>query len=310
MNRITLFMMTLLFIVCNHVDTLLCAKIVGLVTVRNEAWIIKQCLKGLAQYTDAIAILDDASDDNTVAIIESIAEECGVEKIIKKEFWYRDEPGDRQKILEIGRKIGGTHFIVLDADEMFTANCMTNNFLRKKILDLKPGTALAMNWIQLWRSTQFYRFDTLWTGTYAPIIFCDDGYSNYRSDFIHAPRIPNNCHGTIIKIEGYQYGLLHFQFVNWRNLLVKQAWYRCLEKIRNPQKSSQLINQIYAPSKNETNLGLKPVPAVWFEGYDFFDKSIFTIKEQWREKQILSWFKQYGKDFFAELDIWDIDWPE
>ena len=95
--------------------------------VRNERIMITQCLKSLAQYTDAIVVLDDASDDETVAIVESLAQECNVEKIIKKDHWYRDEPGDKNKLLAAGRAIGGTQFVLIDADDMFTVNCMKNN---------------------------------------------------------------------------------------------------------------------------------------------------------------------------------------
>jgi FkbM family methyltransferase len=285
------------------------AKIVGLVAARNEEKFIGQCLRALSLYTDAIVFLDDASDDKTVAIVESLAEECGIEEIIRKDRWFRDEPGDRNKMLQAGRAIGGTHFIVLDADEMFTATCLKNNYLRDTILKLTPGEILEMVWIQLWRSKNRYRFDhSVWTGNYKPFIFCDNNTAFYLSDFIHTTRNPHNLSGTVHRIDGYGYGVLHFQFINWRNLLVKQAWYRCLERIRTPQKSAQEINDLYAPSKDETDLGLKPAPGEWFDGYEFFDSAIFAQPEEWREKQVLGWFTQYGKEFFRDLDIWDIDW--
>jgi len=283
-------------------------KIVGLIAARNESPILEQCLKALALYTDAIVYLDDASDDNSIQIVKSLTEECKIQKIISKNSWYRDEPGDRNKLLQAGRELGGTHFIVIDADEIFTANCLQNNFLRNQILNLKAGESMCLVWIQLWRSVNNYRFDnSVWTWSYKPIIFCDDGTCSYSSDFIHTPRIPNLA-GHRHSIQGYSHGLLHFQFVNWRNLLIKQAWYRCLEKIRDPQKSSHGINSKYAPSKDEKGLGLKPSPKEWFDNYPFFDPLAFDKPETWREKQILSWFDSYEKKFFADLDIWDVDW--
>ncbi len=284
-------------------------KIVGLVPIRNEQIIIAQCLKTLSLYTDAIIVLDDCSTDNTVKIVESLAQKYNVERIIKKEFWYRDEPGDKNKLLQAAREIGGTHFIFMDADEMFTANCMNNNFLHNRILALKPGEKLAMNWIALWQSCKKYRFDkSVWTWNYRPCIFHDDGKCFYQSDFIHTHQIPQNLNGKMYQIEGYTYGILHFQFVNWRNLLIKQAWYRCLERIRYPNKSISVINKRYAPSKDEKNIHLENSPSYWFDGYDFFDSSIFDQPEIWREKQVLEWFNKQGKDYFSGLDIWDIDW--
>lgn len=100
-------------------------KIIGLMAVRNESAIIVPCLRAMAEYTDAIIVLDDASQDNTIQMIESVAKECRVAQIIckPKDMWVRDERADKSSLLYAGRALGGTHFVLLDADEMFTANC-------------------------------------------------------------------------------------------------------------------------------------------------------------------------------------------
>ncbi|HZW61610.1 MAG TPA: glycosyltransferase family 2 protein [Candidatus Babeliales bacterium] len=284
-------------------------KIVALIPVRNEQHIIKQCLTALSLYADAIVVLDDCSDDNTLEIIKTLSQECRIERILTKATWYRDEYEDRSRLLQAGREIGGTHFILIDADEMFTANCLQNNFLREKILKLNPGERLGLVWIQLWRSLDYYRHDnSCWSNAYGDFIFCDDGICSYVQEKVHTSRRTPNLNGALYLIEGYQYGLMHFQFVNWRNLLIKQAWYRCLEHILLPEQEVTEINKKYAPSKNEQDIVLALSPREWFEGYAFFDPSIFAIPEGWKEKQVLKWFKEYGKDYFAHLDIWDIDW--
>ncbi len=284
-------------------------KIVGLVHARNEQNIIAQCLKALSLYTDAIVFLDDASTDDTVERVREIRKECRVERIITKERWLRDEPGDRNALLTAGREIGGTHFIQLDADEMFTSNLLDNNHLRDRILELQPGDALALTLIQLWRGVNSYRLDSSqWSNDNRPFIFCDDKNCYYASDFIHTKRVPENLKGTTYRIEGYEYGVMHFQFVNWENLLIKQAWYRCLEHIRQPQKPINEINRRYAPSKDETGIHLEPSPSNWFAGYPFFNPGVFNIPEKWRKKQVNEWFQIHGTEFFRELDIWDVEW--
>ncbi|MHB8057203.1 MAG: FkbM family methyltransferase [Desulfuromonadaceae bacterium] len=284
-------------------------KIVGLVPARNEKYTIAQCLRALSLLTDAIVYLDDASTDETPDIVASLASQCRIERIIRKKEWHRDEPGDRNTMLLAGREIGGTHFIIIDADEMLTANLLSSPGLRDAILQLQPGDRLALNWIQLWRSIEQYRFDqSVWTWNYKDIIFCDDGRCSYSSEFIHTPRVPGSLSGNRYTIEGYEAGLLHFQFVNWRNLLVKQAWYRCLEHNRESEKPVTEINERYAPSKDESGLGLAPSPAAWFSGYPFFDRTVYDRPDEWREEQILGWFRQYGREHFAGLDIWDVAW--
>ncbi|PHX57422.1 FkbM family methyltransferase [Tychonema bourrellyi FEM_GT703] len=285
-------------------------KIVALIETKNESIQIAFCIRAVAKFVDAICVHDDVSDDNTVEIVESLRKEYPIERIIRKtESWQYSETGRQKPLLDAGREIGGTHFIFIDADEAFTSNLVENDFLRKEILKLNPGDRLQLAWIQLWRSVKQYRYDTsVWTNNYKQIIFADDGKCYYGDAAFHVGKMPLGLEGNLYTIEGYNYGLLHFQFVNWRNLLVKQAWYRCLEHIRQPQKSIQEINSTYGLSKDETNLGLRPCPNEWLSGYPFFDERIYKFPEQWREKQVLQWFKEYGYDYFSELDIWDIDW--
>jgi glycosyltransferase involved in cell wall biosynthesis len=284
---------------------ILAKKIVGLVAVRNEKVFIAQCLKGLSLYTDAIVLLDDCSTDNTLEIVRSLSKECNIEKIIEKKVWHRDEPGDRNALLSAGRKLGGTHFIMLDADELLTANFQNDDFLRKKILSLLPGEKIKLNLITLWRTPYKYRYDdSVWTNNYGCFIFCDNKKCFYSSEFIHTSRIPRNLEGKENVIEGYEKGLLHFQFVNWENLKIKQYWYKCLERIRMPEKSIDEINERYLPALSEFNLKTMDSKESWFEGYDFLNFSLLEEKEEWRKKQILEWFSKYGTDYFKDLNIW------
>jgi predicted O-methyltransferase YrrM len=285
------------------------AKIVALMPVKNVADNIDFFLRAVSRFSDAICIYDDASEDDTPEIVARLANECRIEKIISNRNWVYNETNYRQPLLDAGREIGGTHFIIIDADEAFTANLCDNDQLRKEILKLQPGDQLSFAWIQLWRSLDHYRHDgSVWTNNYKGIVFCDDGKCSYHHQIFHLQRVPSNLVGSVYTIEGYHYGLLHFQFVNWRNLLVKQAWYRCLERTRDPEKSVQEINALYAPSKDESSLGLVAAPISWFDNYEFLEKSLFNKREMWREKQVQEWFNHYGREFFSGLDIWDIDW--
>ena len=284
-------------------------KIVALIPVKNESRHIAFCLQAVAKFADAICVSDEASDDNTVQIIESLAAECRVERIIKKQAWNFNETQRRQPLLDAGREIGGTHFIVFDADEAFTSNLATNDYLRNEILKLKPGEQLELVSIQLWRSVKQFRYDTsVWTNHYKAFIFADERKCYYHEQIFHLERVPSNINGKSYRIEGYKYGVLHFSFVNWANLLTKQAWYRCLERIMHPQKSVHEINALYGTTKDETNIELKKSLPEWFSSYECFEEAIYDAPDQWREKQVLEWFEHYGREHFAELDIWDIDW--
>lgn len=285
------------------------AKIVAMVQVRNEQILLRQCLLALSCYTDAIVILDDASTDATLEIIQSLVDECKIESIIRNREWKEwNEPANKNKLLAAARAIGGTHMIIIDADEMFSANCRDDNYLRNKILALKPGDSMGCQWFNLWRSIYTYRDDgSVWVPRDNERIFCDNGTAYYPSGFLHGSPLPKGLTGTYYPSDDKSRGILHFQFVNWQNLLIKQAWYRCLELIHNPKLSIRHLNYNYGRSKDETNIKFKAASKNWFD-YPFFDASIFEKPEESRKKQVLTWFEQYGRDFFKDLDIWDIDW--
>jgi hypothetical protein len=113
-----------------------------------------------------------------------------------------------------------------------------------------------------------------------------------------------------VRLDIANIGLLHFQFVNWRKMLVKQAWYRCIERIRHAETAIENINEKYALTKDESGIMLTESPNDWFAGYDYFNPSIYDEENSWYEEQVLKWFEQYGMEYFKDLDIWDIDWVQ
>lgn len=279
-------------------------KIVGLMPARNEESKIEFALKALSQHTDAIIYLDDCSTDSTVARVEAIRETCNIERILTKDKWFRDEPGDRNRLLEAGRAVGGTHFIVIDADEAITSNSLDNDILRERILALKPGDQLALHWIQLWRDIHHYRTDgDRWANKYKRCIFCDNGKAQYSSEFIHTSRIPK-MKGKRTDFKG-PYGLLHFQFSNWDNLMLKQQWYCWLERVRTPEKPVADIRNRYLKSIDESTLERANCPPEWFSGYPTIDPGVFNEPDNWRTEQMQEWIEEHGSAFFDGLELSD-----
>ena len=301
MKRCVIF--CLFFFICNAQ----CKdkKIIALLAARNEEAMIEQCITGLSFIADSIIYLDDASTDNSVTIVTQLQNKYNIEKIIVKDQWYRAEAADKNRLLEEGRRHNGTHFIILDADEMVTANCLNNNFLRNKIFSLHPGESLRMYWISLWKGINQYNITKSFLKEF---IFCDDGKCSYDTSFLHTPRIPANLKGRKFDIVAPKYGILHFQFVHWENFLIKQAWYQCLEKIRTPHKAAHQISYPYMQTKNELNQKIANALPEWFEAYDFFDIACYQIPEKWRKKQVNNWFASYGEKYFDGLNIWDVNW--
>jgi len=281
-------------------------KIVGLVSVKNEQNNIEQCLHALSLYTDSIVILDDVSQDNTPAILQQYKDAYNLHIITKKQ-WHRDEAKDRNLMLQCGRAMGGTHFIIIDADEMFTAPCKHGEHLRNAILRLEPGDWLSCFWINLYEHAQHYDDNNY----IKPFIFCDDKVAQYNNNMrIHAARIPEGLSGREYVLEPTsQYGLLHFKFINWDNVLLRNAWYQCLTVIMWPEISRKEIGAFYAQKLVEQAGNLVKTNPQWFD-YDFFDLTDFEKPDSWRRKQIQEWMTEYGAEYFADLSISQLNLEE
>jgi len=335
-NHILLVALILLAII--HTATIAkTSKIVGLVPVRNEEIFIANCLRALAPYTDAIVVLDDVSTDNTLSIVKSLKEECHIERIIAKKEWIRNELADREAMLIAGREIGGTHFIVIDADGMFATPCLKDNWLRNTIFQLKPGQVLFFPYLHVWGDPLHYRDDQL-CGPFRPFgfdpIFCDDGKCSYYAGDAHGPsgtihvgRIPANLSNqqqSVIPFDDDHHGLIHLRFIDLDQARVKVIWYMCLELTRKGEKEkgaqnhhrhASEINDFYslsirhAPLFNNASVTLKAIPELWYD-YPGFDMSCFnktSALHHIQKSEVLAWMKHYGTEYFKELN-WYTDW--
>ena len=301
------------------------AKIVGLVAVRNEEGFIKNCLKALSVYTDAIVVLDDASEDKTLSIVQSLQKECHIQHIITKKEWVRNERGDKNALLQAGRAIGGTHFILMDADEMFAAECAKDNWLRNKILALAPGQMMEFPMMNLWESIHFYRNDAQcnprddkWNCI--PAVLCDDGVCNYDnnrcwgpSGTMHVPRQPVNrkcaSFSNVIRIYDVNHGLLHFKSVNLDEITSRKVWYMCLEYIKsgNAETVNAFYDREFKGMLDTSQIHLERVPDSWIN-YDGLDLTVYSNVHTRKRHDIAAWLAQYGMDYFKPLHIWDQAW--
>ncbi len=212
------------------------AKIFGLVAVRNVASNIADFLRLLSLLTDAIAVLDDASTDSTVAEVLKVASECQVEAVITKSSWLRNEAQDKNLLLRLSRRLNATAFIVPDYDEIFSAAC-NRGLLRHLIAEAAPGTRVSLPWIEYWGSLDAHRVDPNMPGVNflqraIPIIFVDyPDQPTYvpEKDIalkIHYPRIPMTG-GGIIDAPVRDCVILEFRFVSLINVYLKRIWYAC-----------------------------------------------------------------------------------
>jgi glycosyltransferase involved in cell wall biosynthesis len=290
-------------------------KIITLLPFKNEEWILPTFLSNVKPISDEIIALDDNSTDNSANILRDSG-------AIVLNFDYKGKPNEwgaskknRDVLLEKGRELGGTHFIMLDADETFT-----NNFLphaKNIISQLKPGQKLAMQWLALWKSYNHFRHDeTPWSNNWKDFIVCDSPNLTYSWDGISTHsigRTPGDNTNTWLKLPLNYGGVLHYQFSCWNTFQLKQCWYKCCELVARGKEHSSSINSTYTITMMDTNVGLQKIPDDWIKNIPI--PNLPNYDQNWDEKyfarkdllpSIFEMFDKYGIKEFEKLQIWHI----
>lgn len=276
-------------------------KIIALIPVKNEAWILPTYISGVKNIADEIIALDDGSSDRSIEILKKSG--AIVKKLNTKTGAFIPMSVKRNFLLDIGRKRKGTHFVFLDVDEVPTYPFRKHG--RDILKKLKPGQKILMRWYLLWKSCLKYRDDSnVLSRQIGAFIFADLPGSSFSENYLSESRTPN----IIDKQSSFelqeQYGILHFQFLFWEQVQIKQAWYRCLELIHQPKKFNK-INYLYSPSLDDRNVKLKDIPKNWLKGLDL-PKKPNLLGSELKIKEIFIWFDKYGIEFFEPLQIWHI----
>lgn len=276
-------------------------KIISLLPVKNEAWIIKAFVENMLKVVDEIIILDDNSTDDSI----EIASQFDKVKIFKNNTNCNGGANFsnlRQELLRLGRQSGGTHFVWLDADEMFSANFTP--IARKTILSLKIGGKIMLPWVSLWKNQSEYICNGFWKPVYKDFIVCDDGALCFQDKFIHEDRTPGP-NNQIIRIPSSQGAVHHFQFIDWDRNQLKQAYYRCVELI-NGARSAQRINASYKSTLLDTKIIIKKLEKNAIVNNMPNIYSIVQTASDWRYDAISRFFDKFGIEYFESLQIWHI----
>ncbi len=276
-------------------------KIIALLPVKNEAWVLPTYISSVLKIADEIIALDDGSTDESATILKNsgafvLQHDLGSEKVINMSH-------RRTFLLEKGRERKGTHFIWLDADETFSIN-----FLDKaKIIfgNLQPGQKLCMRWVHAWKDTENYLnddsspFGKIWKD----FIVYDDGKMKFEERFLSEARTPGDS-SNIITLPEKEGVVLHWQFSRWSMTQYKQALYRCIELLEG-SRSARRINNTYRTTLDNKDFKIKTIPLEWVHGLTMPD--IDTSGSNYYREQMLTLFQKYGIEQFEPLQIWHIE---
>lgn len=284
--------------------------LIGLMLARNEEWCIGLSVRVALRWVDRLVVLDHASTDRTQQILDEIEAEYPGRLIRLREddpVWY--EMAYRQRMLDAGRAAGGTHFAMIDADEVLTGNLIDS--IRGAVTTLKPGELLELWMPCLWRSLMQYRVDRCpWSSVWATTVFRDSPELHWANrngyDFHH--RHPFSSQLTGNRPFGRTSGVMHLQWVVWRRLLAKHAAYKISELLRWPGRDGiAAIDKRYNLAPDETGLQLADVPLEWWAAWEgLLQHADFTEQEPWQERQVREWIAEHGEERFSGMNLFGI----
>lgn len=275
-------------------------KIITLVPVKNESWILEFTLRNFSLFSDEIIILDDSSTDDSVAIAQNFP------KVTVVPFTSKEAHVDmsvRRNILLIeGRKREATHFICLDADESLSIKYI--DLMKEHLRSLLPGDTIFLPWVTLFEKGKAFYFASLEKENYKNFIFCDDGKTMYPQQAISEARTPPFHEGKKISTPYTEGCVFHFQYVAKERTRMKQVWYMCNELIEG-KRSAKRINATYRHTKNiKSKYEEQTTDPFLAENNNLITTE---ISDAFHKEMIFSLFETHSVSFFEPLDIWHID---
>lgn len=195
---------------------------------------------------DHIIVYDDGSTDGTLEYCKNFTSYI----IRDSDNNYKKEMSHKKKMLELASKIDADYVVSLDADEILL---LTRSELEKKCeaLDRSSFNGISVNFINLWRSFNFKRVDSLFND-YRPVkIWKHNKNINPFANIIdelHQPLHPQYIDSIL---EDHSISILHTGFSTEQRILRKFLIYK-----KHGQTGFDLLRLI-----NEKNLELEEVPS-------------------------------------------------
>lgn len=278
-------------------------KLVGLMLARNEEWVIGCSLRAALRWCDAVVVIDHASTDNTGKIILDAAFEADGRVILHKwpetEHW--EEMYVRQKSLDIGRLAGGTHFAIVDCDEILTANNLP--VVRKWFESLKDGEVLDVPMVAPWKCLDYYSLSTRGIITLGWKDMPRMGWAPRGEEKYHYHnRPPHFFTGRkMVPLSEDQGGVFHLQWASEPRVTWKHRHYMMSERIRWGYPVNEINEKYHWWNKPPHGEYLINTPGAWWGDYDIH--LIDLENAPWYESECRNLVKKHGAAAFEGLNL-------
>jgi hypothetical protein len=280
-------------------------RLIGLMVVRNESWVLEASMKAALQWVDGLAIYLDRCTDNTVEIVKKIAKGCKKDILVNESdpdaYWQ--EMDHRHKNLQDGRGMGGTHFAIIDADEILTSNLLP--WVRGWCEELMPGQVLDLPMVAPWGNLDFYSPNTRSVMTVAFMDKSDLGWAPRGEEkYHHHNRPPHGFTGRMSPLSLEEGGCFHLQWASIQRKIWKDRHYMMTELLRWNYPEDAINEKYHWWDKLPHGADLKAVPPGWWAGYD--KSSIRPTQPSWYEWEVKKLIREHGRERFSKLSLFGL----
>lgn len=288
------------------------AKIVGMMLVRNEDWIVRASIMAALQWLDTLVILDNGSTDDTVR--EIIAATKGIEA---NRIQYISKPNTdqhkwremdlRQELYNAAQQHDATHYAVIDADEIPT--CPVVPHLRRIVAEAQPGFGVRVPMHSPYGSLTARRTD----GNFEPqcgifLGFAATPGSYWASEhdgYQHHHRAPYGIQEMMPTYGPDEGGIMHLQFASIERLKAKAAYYKATETIMYPGRMTpDQLNEKYDWTLRGEEEIQTMKPSWWAQhSTNGIVNTIDLTKEAWQAQALRDLVKEHGSGIFAGINM-------
>ena len=283
-------------------------KLVGLMPVRNEAWVLGFSARVALQWCDELIVSLHQSADESREIVEEVERETD-----GRCWWiaHHDrawtEMQQRQALLEQARD-DGTHIALIDADEILTANLIRT--MRLQVLARLDTSIMMLPLYNLRGSMTRYHANGTWGRRIVSVAFKDSPELEWRGDRFHHREPMGRAWRPFQPYGQGEGGVLHLWGANERRLAAKHRLYKITERLRWPDKDVREIEQMYSMYEKGA-LGDDPrrwtfnsVPESWIGPYrELMEKHLHLDAVPWQEAECDRLIAEHGRERFAGLSV-------
>lgn len=257
-------------------------RIVATMPCRNDGWCLGLSLRVALLWCDAVVLLLHQCTDDSLAIAQEVAtEELGRVRIIFTDGEW-DEMVHRQIMLSEARAMGATHIAIVDADEVATANLLSEPRFASALLCMELGQMLQLPGYNLRDSLTTYHSSGLWAHRWFSCVFRDTDAARWSGDTFHH-REPHGVNWQPWQpIRQGAGGILHLWGHDPKRIAAKHALYKITERLRWPNKPVGEIDKMYSLWWDEDTAERAATPASWWKGYEHLMHYLDLYREPWQ----------------------------